>query len=498
MDSLSRSVLRPRRINPPALLGAGLVLILTLAAAFQLQQLEQTRYHYNETIVAEKRVKDAAALLASAMSVRLNLTSSLSAFVTTHREFTPEEFDRFATMLKQELEGVISLQLAPNGVVTYLTDLERNRRALGHDLLADPKRRSIAEKSIRDRSYIIAGPINLIQGGRAIIARRPMFFVDADSGAETFWGFATVLIDIDSLLENLLVSELYQDFNIAIRGKDGLGPQGEVFIGQPQVFEQALATALVPLPDASWQIAISRKQAYNSGSFILSGAFYPLALVVGLAISFIAYLVFDRPRMLKHKIDQATLSLKQEVMQRQEAEKQVRFMAQHDVLTGLPNRLLFDELASKALASAQRDQGQCAILFLDIDGFKAVNDRLGHGAGDSLLQKIAERIQQRLRGADIVARFGGDEFTLLLTESCDIDAAQKVAGEIVQAISQPFQINGDEVEIGASVGIAIYPDHGHSIELLVKKADAAMYSVKDEGKSSFRLAERDDRATIPD
>lgn len=163
----------PFALHAGPALGALGILMLALFGAYGIQWAESQADAQAERITAEKRARDVAALISSSMTVRLNLTSSLSAFVTTHRIFSAEEFDHFASLLKRDLKGVMSLQLAPGGVVTYLTDLERNRKALGHDLLADPKRRSIAEKSNRERSYIIAGPIELIQGGAGYHRQAP-------------------------------------------------------------------------------------------------------------------------------------------------------------------------------------------------------------------------------------------------------------------------------------------------------------------------------------
>jgi diguanylate cyclase (GGDEF)-like protein len=438
---------------------------------------------------AEQRAKDAAASLSSSMAVRLNLTSSLSAFVATHREFSAQEFDRFASMLKRDLHGIMSLQLAPNGIVTYLTDIEQNRKALGHDLLADPDRRAIAEKSIRQRSYIIAGPIDLIQGGRAIIARRPMFFPTQDRKSEAFWGFATVLIDIDSLLQDALLSDLNEDFEVAIRGKDGLGARGEVFVGNPSAFNSALAISDVFLPNASWQIAVTEKDPHISNGFIRSAGYWVVAVIAAIVSSILAYSIIDRPRQLEQQVRQATDRLTQEVQHRIDAEEHARHMAQHDPLTRLPNRRLFDELSQLSIATAKREGVQQAVLFIDIDGFKNINDSLGHAAGDEVLIMIAERLVERVRESDIVARFGGDEFAVLLAKKCDAAGAEKVASEIIDAISNPFNIGDSTARVGASIGIAMYPNHGACIEVLLQKSDAAMYTAKNDGKNCYRFAD---------
>ena len=472
----------------PAVLGALGMLVFIFSWAYIVQDHEVNIDKNTRIMSAEKRVNDVASLLSSTMNVRLNLTSSLRAFVITRKEFTPEEFDSFASMLKQDLSAVMSLQLAPNGIVTYLTDIDGNQKAIGHDLLADPQRRIIAKKSILEHSYIISGPVDLVQGGRAVIARRPIYLRDPITSKETFWGFATVLIDIEALLGDTLVETLRKDFEVAIRGKNGLGEKGELFWGQQATFDSALAFATVILPNASWQIAIAQHAKYQPSGLVYSWWYWLVTIIIGVTSAIITYSIIDRPRQLNRKISTATATLRQEIRHREDAENKVRHMALHDVLTDLPNRRLFGELAKHALLVANRGRVPFAMLFIDIDGFKAVNDSLGHAFGDWVLQRIAQRLHLQVREADIVARFGGDEFVILLAENCNAERAQQVCEKIIDSISQPFEHNNQQVSVGASIGIAIYQEHGTTIEQLLKKSDAAMYEAKNSGKNCYRLA----------
>ena len=177
------------------------------------------------------------------------------AFVKANPNFTEQEFTVYANALQENLKGLRSLQLAPKGVVRYVTNLEQNRAALGHDLFADPKRRVFVEQAVKDRRYVIAGPIKLIQGGTAIIARRPIFLPKPSSSGDTFWGFATVLIDVAPLLAESGLLNLRRDMALTIRGKDGRGAAGDIFYGTAQTATRAFATANVILPTGSWQIS---------------------------------------------------------------------------------------------------------------------------------------------------------------------------------------------------------------------------------------------------
>ncbi len=162
------------------------------------------------------------------------------------------------------------------------------------------------------------------------------------------------------------------------------------------------------------------------------------------------------------------------------AEKRLQQVAHHDSLTGLPNRLLFDDRLQQAISIAKRDSRQFALLYLDLDKFKPVNDSLGHNAGDELLQQVAARIRQQVRESDTVARVGGDEFTVILHGTAKREEAEIVCGKITGALARPFRIGSakQEVSIGISIGIALYPEDAQDSDTLVKAADAAMYSVK--------------------
>lgn len=175
-----------------------------------------------------------------------------------------------------------------------------------------------------------------------------------------------------------------------------------------------------------------------------------------------------------------------------EAEEEIRKLANHDALTGLPTLRLFKDLFMEAAARANRDGGQFAILFVDLDGFKGVNDTLGHGAGDHVLQEMARTFLQCVRGTDKVARIGGDEF-VVLCEKITRPMALKIARRIVEGAGSPMTVAGHEVRIGASVGIALYPANGTSLDALMKAADDAMYRVKHSTKGAVAIADAPSR-----
>ncbi|MFL9609184.1 EAL domain-containing protein [Methylobacillus sp. Pita2] len=184
-----------------------------------------------------------------------------------------------------------------------------------------------------------------------------------------------------------------------------------------------------------------------------------------------------------------TYGVARDISDRKKVEEVITRQAYHDTLTGLPNRALFKGRLNVALNHAKRNQQQLAIMFLDLDRFKWVNDTLGHFYGDELLKHVAQRLSGCLRAQDTLARMGGDEFTLLLHDLQQPDDASLVAAKIVEELKRPFLLDEREIFISSSIGIALYPDHGDSIETLIKSADIAMYHVKWRGKNGYQYYE---------
>ncbi len=181
----------------------------------------------------------------------------------------------------------------------------------------------------------------------------------------------------------------------------------------------------------------------------------------------------------------------EDISDRKVAEERIQYLAYYDALTGLPNRTLLQDRLSHALSRARRQKDKVALLFLDVDRFKFVNDSLGHSIGDLLLQAVADRLKKWARGQDTVARQGGDEFLIVMTDVKDIPAAAIAAERLMDAMTAEFVVQGHSLSVSCSVGISIFPEHGADGETLIKNADAAMYSAKDYGRDNFRFFTED-------
>ncbi|MDD5724377.1 MAG: EAL domain-containing protein [Syntrophales bacterium] len=176
-----------------------------------------------------------------------------------------------------------------------------------------------------------------------------------------------------------------------------------------------------------------------------------------------------------------------DITERKRSEERIQYLATHDTLTDLPNRLMFSQLLNHAIQAAQRYKRQLAVIFLDLDRFKIINDTLGHEAGDQLLQAVAMRLKQKLRAVDVVARLGGDEFVILIEEVNDLEQVATVARNVLSTVIKPVTIMGQECRVTASLGISICPEDGLDEQSLMKNADIAMYFAKEEGKNNYQF-----------
>jgi diguanylate cyclase (GGDEF)-like protein/PAS domain S-box-containing protein len=200
--------------------------------------------------------------------------------------------------------------------------------------------------------------------------------------------------------------------------------------------------------------------------------------------------VFDRysaPLVDSRKQYRGRIWYFRDITDRKIVEERIQYLAYYDALTGLPNRTLLQDRLAKTLAGARRQKDKVALLFLDLDGFKNINDSLGHPIGDLLLQEIAERLKTWGREQDTVARLGGDEFLIMLTDVKDVPDVAVAAERLMDAMTAAFVVQGHSLSIGCCIGISIFPEHGGDAETLISRADAAMYSAKEYGRNNFRF-----------
>ncbi|HTH94747.1 MAG TPA: EAL domain-containing protein [Rhodocyclaceae bacterium] len=245
-----------------------------------------------------------------------------------------------------------------------------------------------------------------------------------------------------------------------------------------------------PVPDYPLSISVNQGMddvltGFNVGKHEqISSMLLLSAMIIGITL-WASHLLYQLRAYFDDLLDSETE--KQRLIEQLEGEKKRAYeLAAHDHLTGLLNRRMFTEMAASHMAGARRNRHSNAILFIDLDRFKSVNDTLGHNVGDRLLQGVAHRLRDTLRESDVIARFGGDEFVLMLTTIENEADIEVIAGKLVQVLSQPYtNLDGHTVQTSPSIGIAIYPRDGSSIETLLLNADAAMYRAKNNGPGNY-------------
>jgi diguanylate cyclase (GGDEF)-like protein len=226
-----------------------------------------------------------------------------------------------------------------------------------------------------------------------------------------------------------------------------------------------------------------------------SGASFPL-LTHGDVVGVMSFMAVEKDtftaefaELLQRLVDNVSFALENfdRADEKTKADERIEYLASHDSLTSLPNREMFNGLLRRAIDAGARYQRQFALLFIDLDRFKVINDSLGHDAGDMLLVEIAGRLRRALRSSDVVARLGGDEFVVILEQAAERHEVERVAGEVLSVLSQPLLLSGHECHTTASIGIAMYPSDGTDLQTLTKNADMAMYLAKEDGKNGFRF-----------
>ncbi|MCW8886274.1 MAG: diguanylate cyclase, partial [Motiliproteus sp.] len=195
--------------------------------------------------------------------------------------------------------------------------------------------------------------------------------------------------------------------------------------------------------------------------------------------------VHHSQQILEQRVEERTEELREEIKTRKAAEEKVRFLAMHDAVTGLPNRVALHDRIDECLQQKRVVGDMLAVLFIDLDGFKPINDRYGHAMGDLVLSEIGDRLGESLRNDDIVARYGGDEFVVLLTNQHSACKAADVAEKLRMEIAGPIQINGQELQVAASIGVVTTDAKGADINKMLREADQAMYRAKSQGKNTI-------------
>ena len=466
--------LRKRNLLPALVFalaaGAGAWLVLLGAAAREGERM----------LVQQQLLSNVAAEIERRLSYTLTATYVLAQeVIRAGGRF--EDFDAFARSTLEQLGGIANVQLAPGGVITDIHPLAGNEAALGHDILRDDRRSAEAHAAIATRSLTLAGPFELVQGGVAVIGRNPVFLPGEGAGEDRFWGFTSALIMLDDLLAGSGIEELAaKGYGYRLGRFDPALDRYLVFASAGRLDDRSLAYADVVVPSGAWTLAVGPTRAAGG---IRTGAELALALLAAALLALFCRRVVDEPEQLRRRVAEQT--------------RELDALAYTDSLTGLPNRNRFLGALETALAAARRDGRPIALMLLDLDRFKHVNDVLGHDVGDRLLVEAGRRMRECLPASALPARLGGDEFTIIVSGEGALAEAEALARRIVDAIEAPFPLGAHEAHVSASIGICT-SDDGASASDLLKAADQAMYDVKGNGRGGFAVFGEDMRTAIAD
>lgn len=379
---------------------------------------------------------------------RLALESGLARLIELHPDISQEEYERYSRLLVNGDPAIRNISVIEDTTIVMVYPYEQNKTALGRDLSEIPDQREAILQAKETGKTVITGPVNLVQGGTGIVTRMPIRLYAPD-GSQTYWGQVGLVIDLTNLLK---LAETFSDSSIRVMLVDSINPAIGVFAGDPGVAAENPVSLSVSVPDSAWEIAgvpVSGWKAYRKEYLITVLCSALISLVIALLV---ALVVATRIRM--------------------------RDLAFFDSLTTLPNRKLYWDRFGVSVAFAARRQLRIAVFVLDLDGFKDVNDRYGHNAGDRLLRQVAERLSSSVRADDTLARVGGDEFALHAVMAEGENTISRVAERIESVFAEPFSEPENGMRIGVSYGYAVWPIEGKDGESVYEKADHRMYLMK--------------------
>ncbi len=446
------------------------VFVVVLLLGTYLNQLNQALQQREQASLVRDLVNTQVSSVERLLNLSL-LSTELLAHEVRRSDGEPADFAARAAEILRDFPAVSSLQLAPEGINRQIFPFAGNEAALGVNVFEHRPTAEATAKARDDHRLTINGPLMLVQGGSAVIGRNPVYLPGAD-GREQFWGFVSAVIDIDRLLSvtdlQTLAGSGYQ-YELVRPARPGM-PERVVFQGGGLLNEANAQTLDVRVPNDRWQLRMS----YGPGERgLILGYGHFLSLFAALIIAWLAHYVLREPYRLRALVESRTEELHE--------------LAYHDFLTGLVNRRLLNEQLGQALREQSYSGGVVALLYLDLDDFKRINDSMGHEVGDLLLVEVANRLRDQVRANDIVARLGGDEFAVVLMNSGGQHDLLRLAEKIVAVLGRPVRLQGRDLVISTSMGITLAPHDGDSASQLLRNADMALYASKRRGKNCIEF-----------
>ncbi|QSX32947.1 sensor domain-containing diguanylate cyclase [Shewanella avicenniae] len=431
------------------LLSALYVMLAIVTTEFVTRSFAQQQLFAEQDLV-KNRLSLIRSHLESAIFMDTYLADSLATVVTIDPNFAIDNWNAIGAKLLSKAHFVRNVGIAPNNIISHIFPIEGNEKAIGFDFRSRPEQFRTVELAKKLQGVYIAGPLELVQGGEAIIARFPIF---ADYPKNTrYWGSVSVVMDFQRLIEASGLTAL-SGAHASLKKRDISNPQGRIFYGDPAIFDVPDIEMGITLPNGEWLLA-AQYDIHNADHVQMTKLSIRSMGVIVAVLGYIIIMLLYRNYLVVH-----TASLQ-------------------DELTSLPNRRSM-MLLLKRLLDRPSGQYTFAILNIDLNGFKHVNDELGHEAGDELLKHVARQLSNAVRNDDMVARIGGDEFIVVLQNVRKDTHIGEIAEKIKQ-ITEAHSLSWGESQISPSlsVGYAVYDGSQKSIKDLLKQADNHMYHVK--------------------
>ncbi len=430
-----------------------LVGLLTFALLSGVAEWLVSRDERGARTEAVARVESEASAIRATVEAELNRTLYLAVGIAGYAKALPdlgtdEQVEALLADVFDRGDHIRNIGLAPDNVISHVYPLAGNEAALGLAYEDVPEQWVDVRRAMVTRRTVLAGPLQLRQGGTGLINRTPVFLDDG-----SYWGIVSLVLDVDALLTEVRGRVEDAPVTWALRAVPDDGPAIPI-TGDQAAFDDADVVQPVAVPEGRWELAA------DAGPELRPSA-TRTPLLRGTAIAVSAALALLLVLLLRER-------------------ETVRRQARQDPLTALANRRHLEAELDGMIATARRKQDRFALVFVDLDDFKAVNDHHGHAVGDLVLGAVADRLADAVRDTDVVARVGGDEFIVLL-RGVDSDVERSAAArKLAAALDAPIELGGHvgTVVVGASIGVGAYPTHGDSASALISRIDGAMYAAK--------------------
>lgn len=409
---------------------------------------------------AEARVAIEATDYANALKTKVDrelnallfVSNGLSSYLTVyHEHLDGKKLNAILANLYIRAKHVRNLGVAVGYKLTYVYPIQSNEKSIGIDYRDLPQQWPQVNQAVESREGVLAGPMDLVQGGRGLIYRYPIF-VD-----NQYWGILSTVINTDSLFKAAFSKLTDEDFDFAIRVKNSPA----VFYGNPHLFQNPKSLiSFSDLPNVQWEWAVLQKTHKTSGLIFITRL---MSIVISLLLATLAYFFLSERKTLTSQ-------------------------AMHDSLTGLANRRLLDFRMAQTFAQSKRFNRVMAILYIDIDYFKRLNDNFGHDVGDELLKIVAKKLSLCIRDVDTLSRVGGDEFIIVLDELNHLTDANSIADKIMASFENNVVVMNKDIKVSLSMGIACYMHNNEeTLTSLMKRADIALYEAKASGRNTYKM-----------